>query len=78
MDNSISIVLPVLKDTLDDLTDNQRKVYEVIGNQSLSSSQIAKATGFGSTKVRQLLKILMELNYVGKIGNGRSTRYICL
>lgn len=73
-ENSIEVKLPVIS-KLDELTEDQRKVYLAIENKELASSEIAEATGFGKNKVLELLQTLIENGYAVKIGRGRGTKY---
>lgn len=75
--NSVKVMLPVLKAELD-LGADEKAVYDLfIPNAEISSSYVVKKTGFGKTKVTKLLKSLVEEGYIKITGNGRSTRY-CL
>ena len=73
-DNSIEVKLPVLSG-LENLNDDEQKIYKALEAGSLSSSAIADDTGFGKNKVLNLLTDMMEEGYVIKIGRGRGTRY---
>ena len=66
--------MPVIS-SADDLSDDEMIVFKTLENRSLSSSFIADETGFGKNKVLNLLKDLIERNYVIKIGRGRGTKY---
>lgn len=73
-DNMIKVILPVLSSEVD-LPEDYNKVYELLRNQSLASSAIIKATGFGKNKIVMILNELVEKGYVKKSGNGRGTKY---
>lgn len=73
-DNMIKVILPILSSKVD-LSEDYNKVYELLRNQSLASSAIIKATGFGKNKTVLILNELVEKGYVKKTGNGRGTRY---
>lgn len=73
-DNSIEVKLPVLSG-VENLNDDEQKIYKALEAGSLSSSTIAEDTGFGKSKVLNLLNDMMEEGYVIKIGRGRGTRY---
>lgn len=73
-ENMIKIVLPALGGQID-LPEDYNRVYELLKNQSLPSSAIIKATGFGKNKVVLILNELVGKGYVRKTGNGRGTRY---
>ncbi len=74
-DNSIKVVLPVMKKELS-LNDDEKLIYESFsGNRKLSSSEIVKYTGFGKTKVVKLLKSLVEQGFIKVEGRGRGTKY---
>ncbi|MCF0155466.1 MAG: transcriptional regulator [Veillonella sp.] len=78
LENSISITLPIYRESLESLSPDQRAVYGALESKPLSSSQIVSATGFGATKVRAILKGLIDAGYVEKHGNGRGTLYACV
>lgn len=73
-DNSIEVKLPVLSG-VENLNDDEQKIYKALEAGSLSSSAIAEDTGFGKNKVLNLLNDMMEEGYVIKTGRGRGTRY---
>jgi ATP-dependent DNA helicase RecG len=75
-ENSIKIVLPVLKFVADDLTADENRIYQSIHEGASTTTKISQATGFGRTKALRLLKQLSQRGYVEKIGEGRATRYI--
>ncbi len=77
MDQSITIVLPVLRKTFDVNVDEQKIIDLFGGTRNLSSREIAGALGWRKDKAIRLLNALMAKNYLKTIGNGRSTRY-CL
>ena len=70
----IKVILPILSSKVD-LSEDYNKVYDLLRNQSLASSAIIKATGFGKNKTVLILNELVEKGYVKMIGNGRGTRY---
>lgn len=74
-DNSITIKLPVVQESLQDLTGDEQKVYSVLKDKELSTSEIVQMTGFGRTKTLNVIKKLIDDGYATKIGNGRSTKY---
>lgn len=57
------------------LEDDEAAVFWVLDESGASISQIADGSGFGKTKVRNLLKTLRDKGYVSVTGTGRSTRY---
>ena len=73
-DNMIKVILPVLSSKVD-LSEDYNKVYELLKNQSLASSGVVKATGFGKNKTVMILNELVEKGFVKKNGNGRGTKY---
>lgn len=74
-DNSITIKLPVVQESLQNLTGDEQKVYSVLEDKELSTSEIVKMTGFGRTKTLNVIKKLIDNGYATKIGSGRSTKY---
>lgn len=73
-DNSIEVKLPVLSG-VENLSNDEQKIYKVLERGSLSSSVISEDTGFGKSKVLNLLNGLMDQGYVIKSGKGKATRY---
>lgn len=74
-DNSITIKLPVVQESLQNLTGDEQKVYSVLEDKELSTSEIVQMTGFGRTKTLNVIKKLIDDGYATKVGSGRSTKY---
>lgn len=74
-DNSITIKLPVFKDSVTELKGEELKFYTILKDKELSTSEISRLAGFGRTKVLNVINKLINEGYVIKIGNGRSTKY---
>lgn len=72
--NRIQIILPIFNEN-NNLSENPRKIYDLLKKQSMSSSSIMKATGFGKTKVVAILNQLIQDGYIRKTGTGKATRY---
>lgn len=73
-ENMIKVTLPVITSG-GDLTGDEKIIYDSMGRLGKTSSQIAKAAGFGKNKTLKLLGILEKKGYVIKTGNGRGTKY---
>lgn len=73
-DNSISIILPIISKEIE-LSEDSRKVYNLLVKKNMASGALVKATGFGKNKVVQILNELVEKGYVKKSGTGRGTTY---
>ena len=73
-ENMIKVTLPVITSG-GDLTGDEKNIYDSMGRLGKTSSQIAKAAGFGKNKTLKLLGILEKKGYVIKTGNGRGTKY---
>jgi len=74
-DNSIKVVLPVMQKELPLSSDEKLIYYSFMGNRKLTSTEVAKHTGFGKTKVIKLLKSLVGQGYIKIEGEGRGTKY---
>lgn len=74
-ENSIKIILPVVKTELQCVSKDGNEVYTILQNMPLSSSNISQETSFSKNQVLKLLDELIQKGYVVKIGNGRGTRY---
>lgn len=57
------------------LSEDEKKIYQILWGRRLSSSEIAEAAGFGRTKVIRLLNDMVNSGYVQKNGAGRGIRY---
>lgn len=74
-DNVISVILPVLSDKYN-VTNDEEKIIKALENGiQLSSTEIAKITGFTKSKTLRLVEVLKEKDYVRVLGKGRGTKY---
>ena len=76
-DNTIVVILPVLKESLD-LTDDERIVYNVLSKtmaRPISDIMASSSIQFGKSKVSELLKSMERKGVVSIEGNGRGTKY---
>ena len=76
-DNSIKVVLPVIKENMD-LTDDERVVYDILSKaKAMPISEIMKSDliEFGKSKTTEILKKLGDKRLVEIEGNGRGTKY---
>lgn len=72
--NCIKITLPRLEDN--NLKGDEKIVYDLTSSIHLvSSGELAYDTGFSKTKTKEILKDLVENNYLEIEGNGRGTKY---
>ena len=74
-DNSIKIILPVIEKNIDKLTIDEKKIYNILQFKALSSGKLVENTGFGKTKVLQIVNKLVRSGFLRKQGSGRSTTY---
>ena len=75
-ENSIKVTLPLLQKKTQ-LGADEHSIYAALsGRKKLSSSEIATVTGFGKTKVVNLIKSLVEQGLVVSVGTGRGTKYV--
>ena len=74
-ENSISVVLPLVKTTLNDLDADEAKILAVLKGKNLTRIQIEQMTKFSKDKSIRLLNKLIEKNIIVKKGQGRGTRY---
>lgn len=75
--NSITVILPVIQ-TVQDLTVDELRVYQIMSAVEKSSSRVIEETGFSKSKTLRLLSDLVRKGYIIKTGNGRGTRYSLL
>lgn len=73
-DNSIKITLPVLQKKTD-LRKDEAAIFTLLKGRTMSSTELAAASGFGKTKVVSILKRLTAEGYTHSVGNGRGTKY---
>ncbi len=74
-ENSISVVLPLLKTTLNDLDEDEAKVLDILKGKNLTRVQIEQMTKYSKDKSIRVLNKLIEKNIITKTGQGRGTRY---
>lgn len=73
-DNAIKITLPLFDDI--NLNKDERYVYDLTSPVNMvSSGDIADLTGFSKSKTKEILKKLVDENYLEIEGNGRGTKY---
>ena len=72
--NSLRITLPVMINSAG-LNNDEKSVYEFVKGKRVSSSDIAKATGFGKSKTIAILKKLVASGYIQSAGTGRGLKY---
>ena len=76
-DNTIVVILPVIKENLD-LTDDEKIVYDVLSKtmaRPISDIMASPNIRFGKSKVSELLKSMEKKGVVSIEGNGRGTKY---
>ncbi len=73
-ENTICIVLPVME-RKNSLTEDESTVFKLLAGRSEPSSAITQKTGFGKTRVLEILKKLTAEGYIRSEGRGRGTRY---
>ena len=73
-ENSILVILPLFREETD-LSDDEGRVYRELVGRSLQMSELTERTGFGRTKVQEILEKLINRGYASVSGRGRGTRY---
>ena len=74
-ENSIKIVLPVVKKEIQGVSEDANEVYSILQIEPVSSSSVSQKTGFSKNKVLKLLDELIQQGYAVKVGKGRGTKY---
>lgn len=75
-DNFIKIHLPVIEHETYNLSNDENLIFELFEeNIDYSSTEIARQTPFGQSKVVEILNYLVESGYITKKGRGRGTKY---
>jgi ATP-dependent DNA helicase RecG len=73
-ENAIKVILPVVK-TIKELSEEEYVIFKNTNQIGKSSTDIAKAAGYGKNKTLAILHTLIHKGYLEKFGNGRGTRY---
>ena len=74
-ENFIKIILPVvIQDTIR-MSPSAQRIYEALQDGELSSSELARLTGYGKRNILEAVKELIASGYVIKIGSGPKTKY---
>ena len=72
--NAIQVTLPVINPAYA-LSEEEKAVYQCLGDIGKPSSEIARLAGFGKNKTLSILADLEQKGYVRKSGKGRGTKY---
>jgi len=76
--NSIAVTLPVLSLVPTFLTEDEKRVFQLLKvHVRLSRTEIEEKTHFSKDKVIRILNQLIDENIIQRVGHGRGTRYIC-
>lgn len=74
-ENFIKIILPVvIQDTIR-MSPSAQRIYEALQDGELSSSELARLTGYGKRNILESVKELIAGGYVIKTGSGPKTKY---
>ena len=74
-ENSIIIILPIIKNTKF-FNGDEEKIYDTLyKSHLLTATELSIKVGMGKTKTTELLNKLIERGFVKRSGNGRSTKY---
>lgn len=74
-ENFIKIILPVvIQDTIR-MSPSAQRIYEALQDGELSSSELARLTGYGKRNILEAVKELIAGGYVIKTGLGPKTKY---
>ena len=74
-ENFIKIILPVvIQDTIR-MSPSAQRIYEALQDGELSSSELARLTGYGKRNILEAVKELIAGGYVIKTGSGPKTKY---
>ena len=73
-ENSILVILPLFSEEMN-LSDDEGRVYRELVGRSLQMSELTERTGFGRTKIQEILAGLVDKGYASVSGRGRGTRY---
>lgn len=73
--NSISVTLPVLNQVEKVLTVEEKLIFDLLAEDSLTRIQIEAKSNMNKDKVIRVLNALIEKNTIERIGVGRSVKY---
>lgn len=73
--NSISVTLPVLNQVEKVLTVEEKLIFDLLADDSLTRIQIEAKSNMNKDKVIRVLNALIEKNTIERIGVGRSVKY---
>lgn len=73
--NSISVTLPVLNQVEKVLTMEEKLIFDLLAEDSLTRIQIEAKSNMNKDKVIRVLNALIEKNTIERIGVGRSVKY---
>lgn len=74
-ENFIKIILPVvIQDTIR-MSPSAQRIYEALQDGELSSSELARLTGYGKRNILEAVKELIAGGYAIKTGSGPKTKY---
>ena len=59
-----------------DLSNDEKRVYQIIHEGADTTKQISQMSKFGRTKVLKILRQLEKQGYIRRMGEGRATKYI--
>ena len=57
------------------LSEDERRIFRLLRQRLMTSSELAQNAGFGKTKTVSLLKRMVRNGYVTKSGKGRGIKY---
>lgn len=75
-DNSITVILPILKETYSVNTEEEKVIQLLTKGKKLSSQEVSKQLGYSKGKAIRILDSLLSNDYIIREGNARSTRYL--
>lgn len=74
-DNAVMVVLPVMREDLG-LDGDERFVYELLSNvRPKAAGELEEDVAFGRSKLRRILKRLIDMDLVEEVGRGRGLKY---
>lgn len=74
-ENFIKIILPVIIQDTIRMSPSAQRIYEALQDGELSSSELARLTGYGKRNILEAVKELIAGGYVIKTGSGPKTKY---
>lgn len=73
--NSIEVILPVLRQSLEGVSDTALEIYDWITKGYSTTKSLVEITTYSKSKVLKHIRELLEEKYIEQVGQGRAVQY---